>query len=144
MAQEHAQRAAVVAEAHTWLCTPYHHHAAIKGAGVDCAQILIEVYHACGLIPKVDAGHYPPDWMMHREEERYLSWVKKYAHEVKTPQPGDIALYRVGRCFSHGAIVVDWPTVIHAYIKEKQVQLSNGAAGWLEGRSVKFFSIWGK
>lgn len=33
------QRAAVAQEALAWLGTPYHHHARIKGVGVDCAQI---------------------------------------------------------------------------------------------------------
>lgn len=141
---EQEQRKAVVAEAHTWLRTPYHHKAAIKGAGVDCAMILVEVYHACGLIPRIDVGDYPPDWMMHRDEERYLGWVKKYCCEVETAQPGDIALYRVGRCFSHGAIVVDWPTIIHAYIRERNVQLADGRGGWLAGRIVKFYSLWGR
>jgi cell wall-associated NlpC family hydrolase len=140
---EEEQRAAVIAEAKTWLRTPYHHRAHVKGGGVDCAYLLIEVYHACGLIPSIDPGEYPPDWMMHREEERYLGWVKKFAHEVETPRPGDIALYHVGRCFAHGAIVVDWPTIIHAYIREKNVQISLGNQGWLEGRKVKYFSLWG-
>lgn len=36
------QRAAVIAEAESWLSTPYHHEARIKGHGVDCAQILDE------------------------------------------------------------------------------------------------------
>ena len=31
-------RQAIIDETVTWLRTPYHHMAAIKGAGVDCAQ----------------------------------------------------------------------------------------------------------
>lgn len=135
-------RADVVAEAMTWLKTPYHHRASVKGAGVDCAQILVEVYSACGLIPKFDTGDYTPDWMMHREEERYLSFVLNYAHEVETPQPGDVVLYKVGRCFAHGGIVVDWPTIIHASRYDRGVVLGEGLGGWLEGREVRFFSLW--
>lgn len=135
-------REAVVAEARTWLKTPYHHRAAIKGAGVDCAQILVEVYSACGLIPHFDTGDYPPDWMMHREEERYLGFVLDYAHEVETPKPGDVVLYKVGRCFAHGGIVVDWPTIIHASNRDRGVVLGEGLGGWLADREVKFFSLW--
>ena len=35
---ELAQRLAVVAEAESWLGTPYHHEARIKGHGVDCVE----------------------------------------------------------------------------------------------------------
>ena len=58
-------RQEIIDEAATWLRTPYHHAAAIKGAGVDCAQILIEVYAAVGLADKPDVGNYAPDWMLH-------------------------------------------------------------------------------
>lgn len=109
-------RAQVVAEARTWLNTPYHHQGGIKGAGVDCAFFLIRVFHAVGLIPDIDPRPYPPDWHLHRDAERYLEWVKQYGRAVMDPHPGDIALYQFGRCISHGAIVLDWPTVIHSYI----------------------------
>ena len=32
-------RARIVAEAMTWLGTPYHHRGKLKGIGVDCAQL---------------------------------------------------------------------------------------------------------
>ena len=44
-----AQRAAVVAEARSWIGTPYHHAADVKGHGVDCAMLLIRVYCDCRL-----------------------------------------------------------------------------------------------
>lgn len=143
-APEDQQREAVVAEAHTWLRTPYHHLARIKGAGVDCAWLLIEVYTAAGIVEPFDPGHYPPDWMMHRDEERYLDWVTRYAHEVESPRPGDLAVWRFGRTFSHGAIVVEWPTIIHAYRRERCVTLGDGTHGELAPpREVRFYSLWG-
>ena len=61
----------VVAEAKTWLRTPYHHAADIKGVGVDCAMILLRVYQAVGAVPpEVDPRPYPADWFLHRDEER--------------------------------------------------------------------------
>ena len=135
------QRSAVVAEALTWLRTPYHPCARVKGHGVDCAQILIEVYAAAGLIERFDTGHYPQDWMLHRDEERYLGFISQHAHQVPVPQPGDIALYRFGRCVSHGAIVIDWPVIVHAYAPEGNVCLGDGMAGRLGPRLAGFFSI---
>ena len=45
------RRAAVVAEAATWLRTPYHHMGRVKNAGTDCLMLLAEVYEAAGVIP---------------------------------------------------------------------------------------------
>ena len=38
-----ALREAVVTEAKTWIGTPFHHAARIKGAGVDCLMLLSRV-----------------------------------------------------------------------------------------------------
>lgn len=131
-------REAVVAEARAWLGTPFHHHGQVKGAGVDCAQILIAVYRDAGLIPDIDVGHYPADWHLHRADERYLGWVRQYAQPTERPLPGDVALFRFGRCISHAGIVVEWPLVIHAYFglgvvyadAERDVELAGRLAGF--------------
>jgi NlpC/P60 family putative phage cell wall peptidase len=151
------QRAAVVAEARTWLGTPYHHEARVKGAGVDCAQLLIGVYAAVGLIKPPKIAHYPPDWHLHRSAERYLAIVLDHARELdaaaEAPGAGDVVLWRFGRCFSHGAIVVAWPVVIHAYLGRPVVLEDAVAASWLDTigersgagakkRPRRFFSYW--
>ncbi|MEO8804635.1 MAG: hypothetical protein ABI433_01020 [Burkholderiaceae bacterium] len=136
------QRSAVVAEALTWLETPYHHHARIKGVGVDCAQILCAVYEACDLVDHIELGNYPPQWHLHHSEELYLGWLEKVgAHEVQAPALGDIAVYRFGRCFSHGSIVVGPALVAHSYLR-RGVHLSRFTEAPLAGRPVKFYSLW--
>lgn len=100
-------RAQIVAEAHTWLRTPYHHQAHVKGAGVDCVWLLIEVYRSVGIVaPEFDPGNYAGEWYFHQSEEIYLQGVIGHSHAVETPQPGDVALYKFGHCVSHGVIVV--------------------------------------
>ncbi len=141
---ERAMRQAVVGEALTWLGTPYHHQGRVKGAGVDCAFLLIKAYHACGLIPDLDPRPYPRDWHLHRSEERYLNWVKEYAAPVEAPQPGDLVLFRYGRCVSHGGLVVEWPTIIHALASAGVCTLDNAAQEPLAGRVVGFYSYWKK
>ena len=90
-------RAAVVAEAGEWLGTPFHHQGRVKGAGVDCAMLLAEVYERCGLVRHVDPGYYPPDWHLHRDAERYLEKLMPYAHELAGPPAlGDVAVFRYG------------------------------------------------
>jgi cell wall-associated NlpC family hydrolase len=134
-------RAAVVAEALSWLNTPYHPHARLKGAGVDCAMLPAEVYEAAGLIPHVEPEHYPVDWHLHRDEERYLSVVLAHARETTYVQPGDLVLYKWGRCFAHGGIVIQWPTIVHAFIGQGVVE-ANGTAGRLADREHKFYTLW--
>lgn len=140
-----ALRAAIVAEAKTWLKTPYHHKACVKGEGVDCAQILKAVFVAVGLIDDFDAGDYPPDWMMHRSEDRFRDYVRRHADQISADEilPGDVALYRVGKCFAHGAIIVDWPLIIHADSRSHSVVYDEGNAGRLSKRPVEFYRVRG-
>jgi cell wall-associated NlpC family hydrolase len=134
-------REEVLAEARSWLNTPYHHQGRIKGAGVDCGQLLLAVYAAVGIIPDTEVGNYSNEWHLHRDEERYLGWVEKFAHQVETPKPGDIALFKFGRCVSHGAIVVQWPLVLHSYIRQGCV-LTLATGDELNGRLHSFWSVW--
>lgn len=166
-----SERAAVVAEARRWLRTPYHHMGRVKGAGVDCATLLAEVYALAGVVPPVAIPYYPPDWHLHRDAERYLGFVLEHAIELSAvssqlsatkaqpkadspeliaPFPADIALWRFGRCFSHGAIVIDWPLVIHAYAGKGCVLedasharwlAQRGERGTLSPRPIKFFRL---
>lgn len=124
---ENAQRHTVVTLAKSWLKTPYHHGQGVKGAGVDCAYLLIEVYSAAGLAPRINPGPYPRDWHFHRGDERYLEWIERFASPLLSgpPLPGDVATFKFGRSHAHGAIVTDWPNVIHAYYKTGSVIESN-------------------
>jgi cell wall-associated NlpC family hydrolase len=143
-AKEAAQRAAVVAEAKTWLGTPYHHAAMVKGHGVDCAMLPYAVYAACGLSETFEVAPYPCDWHMHRDAERYMAAVLAYATEVPEPTgPGDFVLYRWGRCFAHGAIITGWPEIIHS-MAGIGVLGDDGTQGRLNGREKKFFTMWGQ
>jgi cell wall-associated NlpC family hydrolase len=133
------QRQRVVAEAETWLRTPYHHMGRIKGGGTDCLMLLAEVYEAAGVIRHVDVPFYPPDWNLHRDTERYLRGLMRYARGIGgPPQGGDVAVFRFGRCFAHGAIVVSWPRLIHAWC-DAGVVFADGGQPPLIGRQVRFF-----
>lgn len=135
-----AQRAAVVEEARTWIGTPFHHAARVKGAGVDCLMLLAEVYERAGVAGHVEPPFYVPDWHLHRDAERYAEGLLRYARPITAPpDPGDIALFRFGRTFSHGAIVVDWPRLIHAYWAIGVVW-GEATLHPLKGRAVRFYT----
>lgn len=112
--------ARIVAEAESWLGTPYHHLADVKGRGVDCAMLLVRVFVDAGVVDPFDPRKpepYTPDWYMHRSEERFMGWVEKFGDKLpegETPEPGDVVLYQFGRCASHGGIVVGPNLMIHA------------------------------
>jgi cell wall-associated NlpC family hydrolase len=140
---DEAMRAAVVKEALTWLGTPYHHHARVKGVGVDCAQLLCAVYEACGCVPHIDPGNYAHDWHLHRGEEVFIRWLEKAgAREVQTPACGDVALFMYGRAYSHGAIVVDerGPMAVHAYLGRGVIRTSRNEEP-VQGRMARYWSL---
>jgi len=125
----HAARDAIVAEARSWLGTPWHHMGRVKAAGVDCAQLLLGVYQAVGCIPEVRLGYYPPDWHLHQDRPRFIEVLARHAVPVAGEGlAGDVAMFRYGRHAAHGAIVAGWPLVIHAYRDERAVTLSDAAA----------------
>lgn len=151
---EAEERARVVAVAKSWCGTPYHHKGRLRGAGVDCLTLLAEVFTEAGLIERPEIPHYPPDWMNHRDAERYMEGLLRYTSEIEGhPLPGDVVLYRFGRCFSHGAIVIEWPTIVHAHFRTNCMLEDAEKAAWLEHvgengpdkgrrRPRKFFSYW--
>jgi len=136
-------RAYVAAEAESWLGTPYHECADVRGVGVDCAMLLVRVYANCGLgDPTFDPRPYPPRFHLHRSEELYEQWLTAAgARRVDDPQMGDIALFRFGRCFSHGAVIVDEQgSLVHAYIGLGVTFTRQGEAP-LAGREVRYWSM---
>jgi cell wall-associated NlpC family hydrolase len=142
---EALERAAVVAEAMTWLRTPYLSHARLKGVGVDCANLPAAVYAACGLMPEV-RPEYSEQWYEHRDEELFLQFVTPFSTEITRDQvrPGDFAIWKFGRTFSHGAIVIDPPTIVHATLRGACVHLGDMERDDDLGmRPRRFFTLWG-
>lgn len=145
--KELMERSLVVDEARTWVGTPWHHMGDVKGVGVDCAMLPVRVYTDTGLIPDlIDPRPYPRDWALHRSEELYLTNVERMSREIAEHQagPGDLVVWRWGRTFSHGGIIVDWrkKICIQALAKERLV-IEGPPPGYLTaGRPIKFYSYW--
>ncbi len=105
----------VAAEALSWLGTPFHDCAGLKGVGTDCVHFLIGVYSAVGLIEAFDPAPYAPQWFQHRDEPRFLAGIAERAHRVDELGIGDVAMFNFGRHAAHGAISLGGDTIIHAY-----------------------------
>ena len=141
-----AIRLKVVQEAQNWRGTPFHMNACLRGIGVDCGRFPYAVYSACGIpVPELPA-HWPHDFMQHRmaNGEPYLSLIQQKFTPINTPSPGDLAVFKPlrSRCYSHAAIVVEWPKVVHArgVGANPQVEESSSDQWPLAGSQVLFFS----
>lgn len=148
--EEQAQRAAVIAEAERWLGTPYHSNGDVIGAGVDCGMLLVRAFCDTGVVPMFDPRPYPAQWALHRNEEIYLNLVLRFGTEFEgPPKPADVVLFKFGRCWAHGAIVIKWPKIIHANPTTMDGSAPCRYDDWvanseLHRRTPRFFTAWPK
>ena len=141
---QRSKRLGLVAEAQTWINTPYLANADVKGAGVDCGMLLVRVFVDTGVIAAFDPRPYPIQWAFHQRAERYLELVQRFGVEIQGPPlPGDVALFKVGHGWAHGAVVVCWPEIIHANPPGecRYDNVENNLV--LSRRRPRFFSAWG-
>jgi cell wall-associated NlpC family hydrolase len=112
-----AARIRVIDEARTWIGTPYHDAGRIKGVGVDCLTLILQVYEDAGVIDHYDPGYYSPEFHLHSDTPIYLNGMLELCDEIEKKDilPADVAMFRFGRQFSHGAIITEWPNVIHSF-----------------------------
>lgn len=145
MMDELEQRAAVCTVARSWLRTPYRDCARIKGIGVDCAMLVAAVMEEAGVVTHIEVAPYSRQWHVNRGGQRYMDMVLACgARAVEAPQPADLVLYKFGRSFAHGAIVLDpgWPQIIEASSAAKCVQFARGDKGIFADVERRFFSLW--
>jgi cell wall-associated NlpC family hydrolase len=142
-------RAAIVAEAKTWLGTPYKSVGRIKGVGISCAMLVYQVVRAVRIIPE---GAAEPKWYsgqvhLNSTEDRMIDCLVAYGgREIAEAaiQPGDIVFYKTGLSFGHIAIIVDWPeTVIHAIPKNGCSYAHGTHEGMLSGKLRRYFTLIG-
>ena len=134
----------VVREALRWEMTPYHDHARILGVGVDCAQLPCAVYEAVGLVPHLEP-RYSHQWFLHRDEELFLEWIRPHAREISREEAraGDLGVWRFGRTYSHSAILIEPPIVIHAMkLARCVVRGDMSRDDDLVNRPAVFFTLW--
>lgn len=150
--QEQGVRAAVINEALSWDGTPYRQQGYVKGkdGAVDCSMLLVAAWVYSGFVEPFDPRPYPPNWFLHHSEERYLAWMETLAVEVQSPQPGDIVLFKFGRCFAHSGILTQVPgQIIHAAAMTKRCTLGDLTDPLLKYfdrkgtlRPRKYFDVW--
>jgi hypothetical protein len=151
--QEAISRVEIITEAFSWIGTPFVDCACVKGRGgaVDCAMLLRECYVKTGRLEDFDPRPYPPRWHVHKDEERFLDWlIRLGAKETSTPKLADIVVWKFGRTYSHGAILVNSQEVVHAYYAAGMTMMNRldepvlGVQVNNKPRPVKFFDVWSR
>lgn len=109
----------IVAEARSWIGTPYRHQASLKGVGCDCLGLVRGIWRALyGAEPEATPA-YSPDWAEVSGDERLAAAARRHLIEVAThdAQPGDVLLFRWRPLLpaKHAAILVTPDRMIHAY-----------------------------
>jgi NlpC/P60 family putative phage cell wall peptidase len=87
-------RADIVAEARSWVGTPYRHQASLKGVGCDCLGLVRGVWRALlGAEPELP-GAYGPGWAEAGGGERLLLAAQRHCVARETIDAGDLLLFR--------------------------------------------------
>ena len=112
-------REQIVAEARTWIGTPYRHQASLKGVGCDCLGLVRGVWRAVLGTEPERAPPYSPDWAEALQRETLAQAAAR--HLVPTAHdgllPGDVLLFRWRAHLpaNHMAIVSAPDMMVHAH-----------------------------
>lgn len=100
-------RVQVVEHARTWIGTPFHHAARVKGVGVDCAGVPIGVSRELGTVP---ADFDVPPYTMTPDGHTMLEWCNANLRRVEQAQmqPGDMIITIVDKDPQHIGILGNW------------------------------------
>ncbi|MGH8585287.1 MAG: NlpC/P60 family protein [Gammaproteobacteria bacterium] len=115
-------RADVVAVARTWLGTPYHHQASIKGVGADCIGFVKGVALEAGLITQEMAEGLPIDYSRQQTGGRLRRIMGDLLIAVPSSEvlPADVFLMRIAGEDSHIGLYTDLG-IIHCHSDVKGV-----------------------
>ncbi|RJG45888.1 NlpC/P60 family protein [Mesorhizobium sp. DCY119] len=111
--------AAILAEARSWLGTPYRHQGRRKGVGCDCLGLVLGVWREIyGREPELP-GPYAPDWAEAGEQDLLLSAARRHCFERAADEltAGDLILFRwrPHLAAKHAGILLEPDRFIHAY-----------------------------
>jgi NlpC/P60 family putative phage cell wall peptidase len=111
-------RTTIVTIARTWLGTPYHHQASVRGAGCDCIGLVRGIWrelygHEAQALPA-----YTRDWAEAHGRETLLEAARRHLVEIPrfAARPGDVLVFRWRRnsLAKHCAILSKPTAMIHA------------------------------
>ncbi|MCB1494162.1 MAG: C40 family peptidase [Bauldia sp.] len=112
-------RAAIVAEAMSWIGTPYRHQASLKGVGCDCLGLVRGVWRALYGDEPEPLVAYTPDWAEARGAETLATAAERHLVPVALAEAreGDVVLlrWRANLPAKHAAILISAERMVHAH-----------------------------
>ena len=117
----------IVTQARTWLGTPFHHQARLKGKGCDCLGLVVGVVDELQIKDKTGRFLSEYDEINYSKQPDGDYLVAKLSgifEEVTEPQAGDLGLFMIRNNPQHLAIFSDFEDglgIIHCYTQVKKV-----------------------
>lgn len=112
-------RAEIVAEASSWLGTPYMHQASLKGVGCDCLGLVRGIWRALFGAEPEPLAPYTPDWAEAVGGEPLADAARRHMTEIAVSDAGsgDVLLFRwrAGFPAKHAGVLTDAGRFIHAH-----------------------------
>lgn len=146
MTREQTCRRRIVEVARTWIGTPYHHQASLKGVGADCLGLVRGVYAEVKGHPAATPPAYTPDWAEARGEETLLTAAMRHLRQVSTDEArsGDVLIFRMraGSPAKHAGILVSSSSFVHA--AERYGVSEVALSAWWRRRLVAAFALSGR
>lgn len=106
-------------------------HAGRDLNGLDCLGLVHFFYQDCGIkVPDGDGKEYSLLWYQ-KDPERYLRGILEIGTEVSVEdlQPLDFVYFKLGKCVSHGGIMIDSEHFIHV-LQKGVVHISQLDRSW--------------
>ena len=109
----------VLAEAESWIGTPYRHGASMRGVSCDCLGLVRGIWRALYGNEPEHPGAYAPDWAEATSDDPLMEAAQRHMRSRSSgnPQPGDLLLFRwrADVAAKHLGIMTRENRFIHAY-----------------------------
>ena len=109
----------IIAEARSWIGTPYRHQASLKGVGCDCLGLVRGVWRTLYGEEPERMPAYSRDWAEASLRETLAEAGTRHLMPVARDamQPGDVVLFRwrTGFVAKHAAILTSEAEMVHAH-----------------------------
>ena len=136
-------RSEIVRAARRYIGTPYHHQAALAGAGCDCLGLIRGVWcDLYGAEPEAPPP-YTPDWGETGAVEHMLDAAYRHLVPIAVgdAEAGDVMIFRLrnGVIAKHAAILTSCASMIHAQSEDRVREVTMN--GWWRRHAAAAFGF---
>ena len=140
---ETVQRADIVRAARSWIGTPYHHQASVRGIGADCLGLLRGVWRDLDGREAEVPPAYSRDWAEAEGREALIAGAERHLLRVDLAamRPGDVLLFRLrdGVPAKHVGVLATAATFVHAVEGAPACEVA--LQGWWRRRIAAVFAF---